>query len=1043
MMKDFRFLIVLLIVTFVSLKLFSQEDEIRSKQNNRAPIAYNVNTTIGGDNVLSSLKLEIIGDNLQVYRNIGSNNWSYQYYNWSDHPGRGIHLYIGGNFYYVNSSTDIFVNGSPSGSNTSYFEGSSGEVFDRVDITRIDDYNATVKLTKTDEIEALLTINYPYESDYINYMWAITNISGSTMNDLRFFQAGDTYSYGSDYGYGYWEGSTNTVGCQKEDGGEIVSVFLQSIETPYQHESATYGFTSGVESHVMANALTGQVITTSHDNVIALEWRKPTLNNGESWVIHTIEKYSDKDITDLIVTAPFNQTIHQGQTKTIVFNVKNNSLSEVTDIELNEIINLAGWTVNVINPVGTFNLSGGEDIDVAVEVFCPVNEVVGTIARATLEAIANTETADDRAYIEVYSNLPGFDGQPVDKQVCSSNGAVSFGILSDNSDNYQWQINSGSWTNISDGGVFSGSTTDTLNISDVTGLIGLEFRCIIANTYGNASSNIVTIYPDDNAPGLNVTNLPAIIEQCSATVSIPTASDDCIGIVNGTTSSPLNYTEQGTYTITWTYEDNFGNISTQNQVVIIDDTQLPVRDNPILETIIGECSVTITDPPTASDNCAGTIIGTTTDPLTYDTQGTHIITWTYDDGGGNITTQTQQVLIEDQTAATPDLVSLPDIIESCEVQSITPPTATDNCDESITATTTATFPITESTTITWTFEDSNGNISTQTQNVIINDTIAPVLDQTILPTLTESCHLIVTDFPTATDNCSGQITGTTTDTLYYDLNGTYSITWSFEDFNGNIVTQTQNVIINDTIAPVPDEEVLPIITKSCSAIIREIPSATDLCSGQIFATTTDSIYYNTNGTRQITWTYEDDNGNTISQEQTVIVSNEKPVANTQNQTYRITVTTGNSETVTITPADIDNGSYDDCGIDSLYLDKTVFTADDEGENEVNLTVTDDSGNSDTKSAIVTIILDYLLEFPNLITPDGNGKNDYWVVNGIQDLEGYTLTIYNKLGEVVYESNNYDNTWDATYNGQVLPNGTYYYTFNLGKVLYSGFISVIR
>src|SRR2546425_4111415 len=34
-------------------------------------------------------------------------------------------------------------------------------------------------------------------------------------------------------------------------------------------------------------------------------------------------------------------------------------------------------------------------------------------------------------------------------------------------------------------------------------------------------------------------------------------------------------------------------------------------------------------------SCAGTVTGTTTDPLTYNTQGTHVIHWTFDDGHGN------------------------------------------------------------------------------------------------------------------------------------------------------------------------------------------------------------------------------------------------------------------------------------------------------------------------------------------------------------------------------------------------------------------------
>ena len=46
---------------------------------------------------------------------------------------------------------------------------------------------------------------------------------------------------------------------------------------------------------------------------------------------------------------------------------------------------------------------------------------------------------------------------------------------------------------------------------------------------------------------------------------------------------------------------------------------------------------TVATAPTATDACAGTITGTTSDPLTYSTQGTFTITWVFNDGNGNNT----------------------------------------------------------------------------------------------------------------------------------------------------------------------------------------------------------------------------------------------------------------------------------------------------------------------------------------------------------------------------------------------------------------------
>ena len=76
----------------------------------------------------------------------------------------------------------------------------------------------------------------------------------------------------------------------------------------------------------------------------------------------------------------------------------------------------------------------------------------------------------------------------------------------------------------------------------------------------------------------------------------------------------------------------------------------------------------------------------------------------------------------------------------------------------------------------------------------------------------------------------------------------------------------------------------------------------------------------------------------------------KPVVVTQD----ITVSLDETGNVTITPEQINNGSTDNCAIQSLTLDKTSFNCSNIGTNTVVLTVTDASGNSSTGTATVTI-----------------------------------------------------------------------------------------
>ncbi len=268
-----------------------------------------------------------------------------------------------------------------------------------------------------------------------------------------------------------------------------------------------------------------------------------------------------------------------------------------------------------------------------------------------------------------------------------------------------------------------------------------------------------------------------------------------------------------------------------------------------------------------------------------------------------------------------------------------------------------------------------------------------------------------------------------------------TITWTFEDESGNISTQNQEVTINDQTQPEPDIADLPDISGNCEVTVSTLPTATDNCDGSITATTSDNLTFNQPGTFLITWTYSDEEGNQTSQSQNVTIVNSNPVA----QTKDITVELNESGTATITPADIDNGSYDDCELVSLSLDITDFTTSDIGENTVILTVTDNIDQTDSETAIVTIIWngDVALEIPNFVSPNNDGKNDLWEIKGVETLQGFHLEIFNSFGEIIYSSDNYDNTWDATYNGKELPNGNYYYIFAKDDQTYKGFISVVR
>ena len=78
---------------------------------------------------------------------------------------------------------------------------------------------------------------------------------------------------------------------------------------------------------------------------------------------------------------------------------------------------------------------------------------------------------------------------------------------------------------------------------------------------------------------------------------------------------------------------------------------------------------------------------------------------------------------------------------------------------------------------------------------------------------------------------------------------------------------------------------------------------------------------------------------------------EAPVAHTQN----ITVTLDATGNVSITAAQVNAGSTDNCSISSYSLNKTSFNCSNVGNNTVVLTVTDAAGNSNSANAVVTVV----------------------------------------------------------------------------------------
>ena len=121
-----------------------------------------------------------------------------------------------------------------------------------------------------------------------------------------------------------------------------------------------------------------------------------------------------------------------------------------------------------------------------------------------------------------------------------------------------------------------------------------------------------------------------------------------------------------------------------------------------------------------------------------------------------------------------------------------------------------------------------------------------------------------------------------------------------------------------------------------------------------------------------------------------------------------------------------------------YVDTTTITAS-------YMMVASNLACKDTSKVTINIV-NCANKTSEIITPDGDGKNDGWVaLNPEEYFKENTVTIFNRWGNEVYATSNYKNDWSGTNNsGDKLPEATYYYVIKIeGVTKPAGFVMIKR
>ncbi|WP_086543663.1 DUF4082 domain-containing protein, partial [Algoriphagus antarcticus] len=362
-----------------------------------------------------------------------------------------------------------------------------------------------------------------------------------------------------------------------------------------------------------------------------------------------------------------------------------------------------------------------------------------------------------------------------------------------------------------------GTTVEnSFTVNDLTACTLYAFTAKAKDAAGNISalSEIFNLSTADLTPPV-LPILGDVVAECSVTVVVPVAFDTCAGEIVGTTVSDLGFSEQGTFLITWIFDDGNGNVIEAVQNVIIEDITLPVIEvvggvNQAADENSCEAVISIIVPEVIENCGLATAFGTRSDNLALSAPyplGLTTITWTAEDASGNQASPVEQTVtvIDSQKpviAGVSPVSQSADSGSSTAIVSISAPVVTDNCDNLLEATGTRSDGLALSdvypfglTTITWTAADASGNQADEVlQTVTVKDGTAPIAVASATPQTGMAPLLVVFSSEGSTDNVAiasytwnfGDGTSSTeaNPSHTYATAGTYSVSLTVTDAEG-------------------------------------------------------------------------------------------------------------------------------------------------------------------------------------------------------------------------------------------------------------------
>jgi len=539
--------------------------------------------------------------------------------------------------------------------------------------------------------------------------------------------------------------------------------------------------------------------------------------------------------------------------------------------------------------------------------------------------------------------------------------------------------------------------------------------------------------------------------------------------------------------------------------VVVGDNIAPIPNIATLADITGDCHTTVTNIPTATDNCAGTITATTTDPLSYSNPGNYIIHWTYNDGNGNTATQNQNVIVASTALPT-----------------------TANTQQTFCATNNPKIFDLQITGQNIKWYDAAGNVLPST--AILANAQTYYASQTIngCESNKTAIQVTVNTTPKPTANANQDFCASANPTLEKIV--ATGVSLKFYDAAGNMIPMStllvngQTYFVTQTLNNCESEKLAITVTLSTDNV-----PAKDVTQVQCNTTTSNSMVVNLhsyeatiiNNPGNYTFTYTDTAGNPISNPSAYVLNvgtiliqvrvatadgcfkvvrlsltiNPKPLVqlpdkldfcegksvvldagpgfksyewNTGATTQTITVSTPGTYTVKVTnifgcestsstqvsysvlahivSVNITNNTatviLSQSGNYEFSLDNFTWQ---DSNIFTNLQMGEYTVYVRTKSGCIIGKKNFsIFNIPNAISPNGDGINDTWRIAGLENYPGTEVSLYDRRGAIIYKEIIKKNPfqWDGKYESQPISTGNYWYTIKVSDGrIYNGWLLI--